>query len=74
VCPLGSRNAVWREACLALLEAALGPDPVDPEEVRRELIAARRLGLDWRSLYDEVRARRPPHWPPAPEIELESES
>jgi hypothetical protein len=59
----------------AELLASLARAPIDPEEVRRVLTAARREGLDWRSLYDEAArasiAERPylaPTIPPAPRV------
>jgi hypothetical protein len=61
-----------REAIHSGLADALGRTPVDPEEVRRHLAAARRLGMDWRDLFDqavaeELRQRpfRAPKMPPA---------
>jgi hypothetical protein len=59
------------------LSASLGRDPIDPEEVRRHLAAARRAGLDWRETFDraiqgELAARPyrapslPPSWRVAP--------
>jgi len=54
------------------LAEALSRTPVDPEEVRRHLTAAMRLGLDWKPLFeqalaDELRERpfRAPSMPPA---------
>jgi hypothetical protein len=59
------------------LAASLRRSPIDLEEVRRQLTAAQRAGLDWRTLYDEaVRAEVkerlyrapsiPPPWRVAP--------
>lgn len=39
---------------LAALRETLERAPIDPEEVRRVLTAARRVGCDWRSLYDDA--------------------
>jgi hypothetical protein len=54
------------------LAQALGQAPIDPEEVRRHLAAAARVGLDWKVLFeqavaDELRERpfRAPSMPPA---------
>jgi hypothetical protein len=54
------------------LAEALGRAPVDPEEVRRHLLAAMRMGLDWKALFDEAvadelreRPFRTPSMPPA---------
>src|ERR1700679_3308014 len=54
------------------LAQALGQAPIDPEEVRRHLTAAARIGLDWKVLFDqavadELRERpfRAPSMPPA---------
>jgi hypothetical protein len=41
-------------AILDDLAASLGRDPIDPEEVRRHLAAARRVGLDWRGAFDQA--------------------
>lgn len=68
------------EALQADLAAALGNSPIDPDEIRRHLAKAARLGLDWRELFeDAVRAElknrpyRPPAMPPiwrvAPRLE-----
>jgi hypothetical protein len=53
------------------LAASLGRSPIDTEEVRRHLAAARRAGLDWRALFDEAvhaelaaRPYRAPSLPP----------
>jgi hypothetical protein len=65
-----------READESLVRAdlaeSLSRTPVDPEEVRRHLAAASRLGLDWKALFDqaiadELRERpfRAPSLPPA---------
>jgi hypothetical protein len=61
-----------REAIHSGLADALGRTPVDPEEVRRHLASARRLGMDWLALFDqavadELRQRpfRAPKIPPA---------
>jgi hypothetical protein len=62
-------RAVLDAACASLLEAALGPGTVDMAEVRDELTEARRLGLDWRRLYEEAVAQRPVAWGPAPLLE-----
>ena len=60
------------EAVRSDLAESLGRAPVDPEEVRRHLAAAARMGLDWRALFDqavadELRERpyRAPFVPPA---------
>ena len=57
------------------LAESLGRAPVDPEEVRRHLAAAARMGLDWRALFDqavadELRKRpfRAPFVPPASRV------
>jgi hypothetical protein len=57
------------------LAESLGRAPVDPEEVRRHLAVAARMGLDWRALFDqavadEVRKRpfRAPFVPPASRV------
>jgi hypothetical protein len=57
------------------LAESLGRAPVDPEEVRRHLAAAARMGLDWRTLFDqavadELRERpfRAPFVPPASRV------
>ena len=57
------------------LAESLGRTPVDPEEVRRHLAGAVRLGLDWRTLFDqavadELRERpfRAPSMPPAKRV------
>jgi hypothetical protein len=54
------------------LAEALSRTPVDPEEVRRHLSAAVRLGMDWKALFDQVvsdelreRPFRAPSIPPA---------
>jgi hypothetical protein len=67
----GDDGEVGPEVILADLSESLGFTPVDPEEVRRHLSAARRAGLDWRALYeealrDELAARpyRAPSLPP----------
>jgi hypothetical protein len=59
------------DAVCSNLAEALGRTPVDPEEVRRHLAAAARLGLDWRVIFDravadELRDRpfRAPSMPP----------
>jgi hypothetical protein len=36
------------------LAESLSRAPVDPEEVRRHLVEAVRLGLDWRALFEEA--------------------
>jgi hypothetical protein len=63
------------EAVRSDLAESLGQAPVDPEEVRRHLAAAVRLGLDWRALFeqavaDELRERpyRAPSMPPAKSV------
>lgn len=60
------------EAIQSGLAEALGRTPIDAEEIRRHLTAANRLGLDWRSLFDEAvadelreRPFRAPSMPPA---------
>jgi hypothetical protein len=60
------------EAVHSGLAEALAQTPIDVEEVRRQLAAARRLGLDWRAIFnqavaDELRERpfRAPSMPPA---------
>ena len=60
------------EAVRSDLAEALGRLPVDPEEVRRHLAAAMRMGLDWKALFDEAvadelreRPFRAPSMPPA---------
>jgi hypothetical protein len=57
------------------LAESLGRAPVDPEEVRRHLAVAARMGLDWRALFDqavadELRKRpfRAPFVPPASRV------
>jgi hypothetical protein len=57
------------------LAEALTRTPVDPEEVRRHLSAAVRLGMDWTALFnqlvaDELRQRpfRAPCIPPAKRV------
>ena len=57
------------------LAESLGRAPVDPEDVRRHLAAAARMGLDWRALFDqavadELRKRpfRAPFVPPASRV------
>ena len=54
------------------LAQALARSPVDPEEVRRHLAAAVRLGLDWKALFEQavadelhLRPFRAPSLPPA---------
>jgi hypothetical protein len=42
------------EAIRSDLAGALTRTPVDPEEVRRHLSAAARLGIDWKTLFDQV--------------------
>ena len=63
------------EAVRSDLAESLGRAPVDPEEVRRHLAAAARMGLDWRALFDqavadELRKRpfRAPFVPPASRV------
>jgi hypothetical protein len=63
------------EAVRSDLAESLGQAPVDPEEVRRHLAAAARMGLDWRALFDqavadELRKRpfRAPFVPPASRV------
>jgi hypothetical protein len=53
------------------LAEALGRTPVDPEEVRRHLAAAARMGMDWKALFEhaaadeqEARPYRAPFIPP----------
>jgi hypothetical protein len=60
------------EAVRSDLAQALAQAPIDPEEVRRHLAAAMRIGLDWLALFDqavadELRERpfRAPSMPPA---------
>jgi hypothetical protein len=66
-----------REEILNDLSTSLGRDPVDHEEIRRQLASALRAGLDWRELFaravrDELTARpfrapwMPPVWKVAP--------
>jgi hypothetical protein len=43
-----------KEAIRSDLAEALARTPVDPEEVRRHLFAAMRLGMDWRALFDQL--------------------
>jgi hypothetical protein len=57
------------------LAQALGQTPIDPEEVRRHLAAAARIGMDWKLLFeqavaDELRERpfRAPSMPPAKRV------
>jgi hypothetical protein len=57
------------------LAEALGQAPVDPEEVRRHLASAARMGLDWKALFDEAvadelreRPFRAPSIPPAKHV------
>ena len=57
------------------LAESLGRAPVDPEEVRRHLAAAARMGLDWRALFDQAvvdelrkRPSRAPFVPPASRV------
>jgi hypothetical protein len=54
---------------------ALSRTPVDPEEVRRHLSAAARLGMNWKALFDQVvsdelreRPFRAPSIPPAKRV------
>jgi hypothetical protein len=42
------------QAVRADLAEALSQTPVDPEEVRRHLSTAVRLGIDWKALFDQV--------------------
>jgi hypothetical protein len=42
------------EAVRSDLAESLGRAPVDPEEVRRHLAAAARMGLNWRALFDQA--------------------
>ena len=42
------------EAIRSDLAEALSRTPVDPEEIRRHLSTAARLGLDWKTLFDDV--------------------
>jgi hypothetical protein len=63
------------EAVRSDLADSLRQTPVDPEEVRRHLASAVRLGLDWRALFDqavadELRERpfRAPSMPPAKRV------
>jgi hypothetical protein len=42
------------KAVVADLLTSLGRTPVDSEEVRRHLTSARRMGLDWREVYDQA--------------------
>ena len=63
------------EAVRSDLAESLGRAPVDPEEVRRHLASAARMGLDWRALFeqavaDELRKRpfRAPFVPPASRV------
>jgi hypothetical protein len=64
-----------QEAIRSDLAGALSRTPVDPEEVRRHLSTAARLGMDWKALFDQVvtdelRARpfRAPSIPPAKRV------
>ena len=68
------------EALQADLAAALVNSPIDPDEIRRHLAKAARLGLDWREFYEEaVRVElknrpyrspaMPPIWRVAPRLE-----
>lgn len=57
------------------LAEALTRTPVDPEEIRRHLSAAARLGMDWMALFDQVvsdelrqRPFRAPCIPPAKRV------
>src|SRR5262245_19061869 len=43
-----------KEAFRTDLAESLSRMPVDPEEVRRHLSAAVRVGLDWKALFDEA--------------------
>jgi hypothetical protein len=63
------------EAIRSDLAEALSRTPVDPEEVRRHLSAAVRLGIDWKALFDQVaseelreRPFRAPSIPPAKRV------
>jgi hypothetical protein len=63
------------EAVRSDLAESLGRAPVDPEEVRRHLAEAARLGLDWRALFDQAvadelheRPFRAPSMPPAQRV------
>jgi hypothetical protein len=63
------------EAIRSDLAEALSRTPVDPEEVRRHLSAAVRLGIDWKALFDLVaseelqeRPFRAPSIPPAKRV------
>jgi hypothetical protein len=51
------------EAVRSDLEDALGREPIDPEEVRRHLAGALRMGLDWRALFDQAVADELRKWP-----------
>jgi len=50
----GDALALDHEALRADLAQGLARDPVDHEEVRRHLAAARRAGLDWRFLFEQA--------------------
>jgi hypothetical protein len=57
------------------LTEAMSRTPIDPEEIRRHLSAAVRLGMDWKALFDqavenELRERpfRAPSIPPAKQV------
>jgi hypothetical protein len=63
------------EAIRSDLAEALSRTPVDPEEVRRHLSTAVRLGMDWKALFDQVlsdelreRPFRAPSLPPAKRV------
>jgi len=63
------------EAIRSDLAEALSRTPVDPEEVRRHLSAAVRLGMDWKALFEQVasvelreRPFRAPSIPPAKRV------
>jgi hypothetical protein len=63
------------EAIRSDLAEALSRTPVDPEEVRRHLSTAMRLGMDWKALFDQVvgdelreRPFRAPSLPPAKRV------
>ena len=68
----GPGQGADEEAVRSDLAESLGRAPIDAEEVRRHLAAAVRIGLDWRTVFDqavadELRERpfRAPSMPPA---------
>lgn len=44
----------WLDTHRQDLAESLGRTPVDPEEVKRVLASAQRLGLDWRALFEDA--------------------